>query len=50
MQQVLQGQRQAAPTIGDIQDLVDFGEHWQENLLQEGLEEPDQDLLAKEIL
>ena len=50
MQQVVQGQRQAAPTTGGIQDLVELVEHWQEDLLQEGLEEQDNSLLASEVL
>jgi hypothetical protein len=47
--QVVQGQRQAAPTTGGIQDLVELGEHWQEDLLQEGLGEQDNDLLASDV-
>ena len=50
MHQVVQGQRQAAPTTGGIQDLEEFDEHWQEDLLQEGLEEQDNDLLASGVL
>ena len=50
VQQVLQGQRQAHPTTGDIQDLEELGEHWQEDVLEEGLEEAAEDLMAQALL
>ena len=47
---MLQGQGQAAPTTGDLQDLEELGEHRQEEVLQERLEERAEDLVAKALL
>ena len=50
MQPVVQGQRQATPTTGGFRNLVELGQHWQEDLLREGLEAQHNDPLASDAL